>query len=188
MIEFQPRSRPAAILDFDIENRPLSYLGMDFTTAEITAIACKWVGEDAHRVWLLGEDDPQRMLEQFRELYVEADLVTGHYIRNHDLPIINGALAEYGLPALPRKMTCDTKNDLVGFKGISKSQENLCAMFEITAPKVQMNQVKWREANRLTRRGLALTEKRVVGDIYQHERLREELLARDLLKQSKPWG
>jgi hypothetical protein len=178
----------AAILDFDIENRPLSYLGMDFTTAEITAIACKWVGQDAHMCWLLGEDDPLRMLEQFRHVYSAADLVTGHYIRNHDLPIINGALVEYDLEPLPRMMTCDTKNDLVGFKGISKSQENLCAMLGIEAPKVHMNTPAWREANRLTRKGLTLTEERVVGDIYQHEQLRAALLDRGLLKDTKPWG
>ena len=32
-------ARPLRVLDFDIENRPLSYLGSDFTTAEVTAIA-----------------------------------------------------------------------------------------------------------------------------------------------------
>lgn len=188
MIRYEYGRLPARVLDFDIENRPLSYLGHDFTTAEITAIACKWVGEGKHRVWLLGEDDPQRMLEQFSELFNAADLVTGHYIRNHDLPILNGALVEYGLPPLARKLTCDTKNDLIGFKGVSKSQENLAAMFGLTGAKVSMNTPAWREANRLTRKGLTLTEARVVGDIYQHEELRNELLARKLLKSPRAWG
>lgn len=190
---FEYTGEPACILDFDIENRPLSYLGMDYTTSEITSIACKWIDHtdgptSTHVVWLLGEDDPQRMLEQFSEMYAAADMVTGHYIRNHDLPIINGALVEYDLPELPRMMTQDTKNDLIGFKGISKSQENLAAMFGLERPKVQMNQVKWREANRLTRAGLTLTEERVVADIYQHEALRQALLDRGLLKQPRPWG
>jgi hypothetical protein len=180
---------PSYILDFDLENRPLSYLGMDFTTSEVTAIACKWTcDKDQHTVWLLGEDDPQRMLEQFAEMYTAADMVTGHYIRNHDLPILQGAMAEYDLPPLPRRMSEDTKNDLIGFKGISKSQENLAAMFGLEAEKIQMNQVKWRDANRLTRSGLTLTEKRVVGDIYQHEQLRLALRERGLLKSAKPWG
>jgi hypothetical protein len=85
-------------------------------------------------------------------------------------------------------MSEDTKNDLIGFKGISKSQENLAAMFGLEAEKIQMNQVKWRDANRLTRSGLTLTEKRVVGDIYQHEQLRLALRERGLLKSAKPWG
>src|SRR5690348_4789906 len=92
---FEYQGPPGCILDFDIENRPLSYLGMDFTTSEITAIACKWIDQPGSPTstvtsWLLGEDDPIRMLEQFSEVYAAADLVTGHYIRNHDLPIING--------------------------------------------------------------------------------------------------
>jgi hypothetical protein len=35
-------ARPRRVLDFDIENRPLTYLGSDFTTAEVTAIAWAW--------------------------------------------------------------------------------------------------------------------------------------------------
>jgi hypothetical protein len=186
MVEYGGRS--ARILDFDIENMPLTYGGADFTFSDITAIACKWIGATHHYVWLVGGDDPKQMLEEFSVLYRKADLVTGHYIRNHDCPIINGALVELGLPELPRKMTCDTKNDLIGFSGISKSQENLAEMFGLKAQKVQMNQVKWRAANRFTQEGLKLTRKRVVGDIYQHEQLRAELLRRNLLKAPRPWG
>jgi hypothetical protein len=35
-------------LDFDIENRPLTYLGSDFTTAEVTAIAWAWTDAPQH--------------------------------------------------------------------------------------------------------------------------------------------
>ncbi len=97
-------------------------------------------------------------------------------------------MVEYDLPELPRKMTCDTKNDLIGFKGISKSQESLAAMFGLERPKIHMNQEDWREANRLTRKGLTRTEERVVGDIFQHEQLRAALLDRDLLLPPRPWG
>lgn len=93
------------ILDFDIENRPLAYLGMDYTSAEITAIGAAWHGTTAVRVWLLGRDDPAEMLAEFREWYDAADVVTGHYIREHDLPVINGAMLEYELPPLDAKLT-----------------------------------------------------------------------------------
>src|SRR5688572_19943992 len=75
------RSRPMRVLDFDIENRPLSYLGSDFTTAEVTAIAWAWCDrpEDVTCV-LLGEMDPIAMLQQFVAAYTQADMVTGHYI------------------------------------------------------------------------------------------------------------
>jgi hypothetical protein len=177
------------ILDIDLENRPLSYLGQDYTTAEITAIACCWHGRpERMRCWLLGRDTPIGMLEGFREYYDQADMVTGHYIRMHDLPIINGAMIEHGLPPLMEKLTCDTKLDLVK-KGqsFSASQENLAAMFGITAPKVHMNTPMWREANRLTPEGLRLTKERVTGDVLQHMALREVLVERGLLGDPKVW-
>ncbi len=177
------------ILDFDIENRPLSYLGQEFSTAEITAIAACWDGQPKTMAcWLLGRDDPRVMLESFRAMYNLADMVTGHYIRVHDLPIINGAMVELGLPPLDEKLTCDTKIDLVR-KGatISASQENLCQMLGLPQPKIHMNNALWREANRLTPAGLKATEKRAVGDVVQHMALRKALAERGLLGTPKTW-
>jgi hypothetical protein len=181
--------RKLRILDFDIENRPLSYLGQDYTTAEITAIAWCWDGEPkTMECWLLGRDTAGAMLDAFRAAYDAADMVTGHYIRKHDLPIINGSMVERGLPPLTEKLTCDTKLDLVSHGGaISASQENLSAMLGLVAPKVHMNTVLWREANRLTDAGLKLTAKRAVGDVIQHMALRRALVARDLLSPPKTW-
>lgn len=176
------------ILDFDIENRPLAYLGPDYTTAEITAIAACWHGKPKTiKVWLLGRDEYDDMLRGFCKLYDEADIVTGHYIRGHDLPVINGALLERGLPPLGQKLTIDTKLDLVNLRYISLSQENLAALYGIKNPKVHMNNVMWRESNRLTVQGLQLTYLRVVGDVLQHMKLREKLVEQDMLKPPKTW-
>lgn len=181
--------RRVRILDFDIENRPLSYLGQDYTTADVTAIAWCFDGEPkTMRCMLLGRDSQTEMLKAFLRAYDAADMVTGHYIRMHDLPIINGTLVELGLPCLSEKLTCDTKLDLVK-KGpvISASQENLCAMLGLAAPKVHMNTVLWREANRLTPAGLKLTAKRAIGDVIQHMQLRKALVERDLLGPPQSW-
>jgi len=180
---------PWRILDFDIENRPLSYLGQDYTTAEITAIAACWDGQPKSMTcWLLGVDDPVDMLNGFCYAYDMADMVTGHYIRMHDLPIINGAMVEHGLPPLSEKLTCDTKLDLVRHGAvISASQENLCQMLGLPQPKIHMNNALWRTANRLTPAGLKLTAKRATGDVIQHMALRRELVKRDLLSAPKVW-
>jgi hypothetical protein len=177
------------VLSFDIENRPLSYLGQDFTTAEITAIASCWHGEPASMaVGLLGREEPAHMLEFFVQRYNAADIVTGHYIRGHDLPKINGALLELGLEPLSEKETVDTKLDLVSHGHVvSASQENLSETLGIRAPKVHMNTPRWREANRLTPAGLALTEKRVAGDVRQHMQLYRRLVELGLLRQPSTW-
>lgn len=180
--------RELKILDFDIENRPLSYLGMDFTTADITAIAASWVGEDKISVWLLGHQTIEEMLTGFTELYDEADMVTGHYIRKHDLLHINGASFEFGLGHLEDKLTSDTKEDLISSKGVSKSQESLSAMYGLPEPKYHMNQHAWRQANRLTEEGIALTAKRVTDDIVQHKALREQLILEGALGAPKLWS
>lgn len=182
------RHRPLRVLDFDIENRPLSYLGSDFTTAEVTAIAWAWCDRpDDVTVYLLGETDLIDILRRFVDAFNTADMVTGHYIIGHDLPMVNGALMECGLPPLPDRLVQDTKVHLITAKGISKSQESLGAMFHLDAPKVQMNQSKWRAANRLTPAGLAEVRQRVVGDVRQHIELRQTLLDRQLLRAPSVW-
>jgi hypothetical protein len=181
------RSNPLPVLDFDIENRPLSYLGMDFTTADITAIAASFVGEKRVHVWLLGVHTGEEILEGFRAFYDRAGIVTGHYIRKHDLPIINGAMIEHGLAPLTAKLSSDTKMDLVKRHGVSASQESLADMLGVAAPKVQMSQKKWREANRLTKAGIAETRRRVVGDIVQHKEMRVRMLERGLLGPPREW-
>ena len=174
--KLQARIRPLRVLDFDIENRPLTYLGSDFTTAEVTAIAWAWVDkpEDV-TVYLLGETDLPEILQAFVAVWNQADLVTGHFLRGHDIPMINGALVEFGMPMLCDRMTSDTKLDFGRTKGISLSQESLAAMRNLEKPKVQMNQAKWREANRLTPEGLAWVRERASGDVQQHIELRREL-------------
>lgn len=180
------------ILDFDIENRPLSYLGMDYTTAEITAIGWGWITPDVldgpFSVTLTKKNTTYSLLRTFVRQWEQADVVTGHYILGHDIPIINGALTEVGLPVLSDKLVQDTKVHLVKLKGISKSQENLAGMLGLDAPKVQMDTTKWREANRLTPEGIALTRERVEGDIVQHVELRDRLIAEGLLKPPAPWS
>ena len=175
------------ILDFDTESRPLSWFGGEFVTQELTAIAAKFIGEKKMYLWALGEDEPRDFLEGFRELYNQADMLTGHFIRGHDLPVLQAAMLDFDLPPLGSKLTQDTKNDLLRLRGISKSQENLGALLGLSHPKVSMDQAKWRAANRLTPKGIAETKRRVVGDVKQHIELRAELLRRGMLSPPKMW-
>ena len=178
------------ILDFDTECRPLNYLSQDFTNADVTAIAACFSDEPkSMRCWLLGRDTPRAMFAGFRKMYDAADIVTGHYVLMHDLGIINGAMIELGLPPLGEKLVSDTKVHLIKKgKTFSASQENLSEMFGIKVAKIHMNATRWREANRLSPRGLKLTEARCVGDVIQHMALRKVLVARDLLGPPTTWS
>lgn len=183
-------TRSARWLDFDIENRPLSYWIPDRPTAEITAIAWSFVGEGRVHCRLLDlavEGSYDRMLEDFVRAYDAADGVTGHYILKHDLPIINGALLEANHPPLGEKLVSDTKMHLLKKADVSASQQDLSAMVGVRAPKVQMTQADWREANRLTPAGLKKTRKRVVSDVRQHMEMRARLLELGWLGPPKRW-
>lgn len=191
------KARRVRILDFDIEVRPMAFYGGDFVTKQPTAIAWKFVGErEPVTVVLLGESFDTRMtfieevnmLETFRQAYDQADVVTGHYIRGFDLPIINARLMRHGLPLLGATMAQDTKGDLARAQGVSKSQENLGAMFELRHPKVPMNTTRWEEANALMPAGIEATRKRVVGDVRQHVELRAKMLERGYLGGASHWS
>ncbi len=175
------------VLDFDIECRPLSWYAGDFTSREITAIACQFTDQKRMHCWALGEVKLPDILENFIAKYNEADIVTGHYIRGFDLPNINMQLAELGMKPLAPKLTQDTKTDLIKLQGGSKSQENLGGLLALEHPKVTMTQADWREANRLTKKGIRQTKERVTGDVRQHIEMREKLLQRGLLRPPKVW-
>lgn len=176
------------VLDFDIENRPLSYWYDGKCTAEVTAIAWSWVGQERVYCTLLGEVELGDMLAMFANVYAQADIVTGHYIRRHDLPILNGAMLEAKMPPLGRKMTSDTKMDLVRRGELAASQEALSAMYGLPEAKQHMTQTAWREANRLTPQGIEQTRRRVVDDVIQHKALRARLIEAGALKPGKVWS
>ena len=176
-VPLRVRARPMRVLDFDCEARPLHWISGDYVSKEITAMAWAWTDDPEHvTCYLLGETDPVEMLRAFSAAYAESDMVTGHFIRGYDLPMVNGALTEYGLPVLGNKLSHDTKIDLVRRQGLSGSQENIGAMLKLHHPKVKMDQAKWRDANRLTPEGRDFTRARVIGDVQQHIEMRARLL------------
>jgi hypothetical protein len=182
-------SRRMRILDFDLENRPLSYWA-DRPSAEVTAIAWCWVDDpDSMEVAMLTTQQASaaRMLRRFITAYDQADMVVGHYIRKHDLPILQGALLELNMPLLGPKLVQDTRLDLPKEKDLPVSQEALAEMVLGVNAKEHMSQPAWRRANRLGADGLAETKRRVVGDVRQNIAMRAELLRRGLLGQPRMW-
>jgi hypothetical protein len=189
----------ARVLHFDCEARPMAWYGGDFVTKQPTAISWKWLDSNPivpPRVEFIGashepdnlDDEESEMIEVFRQQYNAADIVTGHFIRGFDLTLIDGACIRLDLPLLGEKLASDTKMDFAKAHGISKSQENLAATFELGHPKVPMNTAKWFESNKLTTQGIRWTIERVVGDVEQHIDLRETMIDRGLLAAPKLWS
>jgi hypothetical protein len=187
---------PLKVLDFDVEARPMAWYGGDLVTKQPTAIAWKFIGEPGKpRVAWIGashepdnlHDEEIEMLEAFREAWLGADCVSTHWGRQYDCPVLNGACMRLGIPGLGPKLVEDTKVDMDKASGLSKSMENLGAMFHLKNPKVPMDTTLWFEANCLTTRGIEFTIKRVVGDVEEHVELRARMLELGILGPPKLW-
>jgi hypothetical protein len=176
------------VLDFDSECRPMHYSEWR-AESQITAIAWSWVGEKKVHCEVLEQDlsNERLMLERFLVAFNEADVVAGHYLRKHDMPLIVDHCVRLGLPVPKPILVSDTKQDLPRMRGLGQSQENLSVMFGLDAEKHHMTGAQWRVANALDPAGRAASRKRVVDDVLQNKQLRALLLERGLLKPPKMW-
>lgn len=190
-------------LCFDLENRPLAYWYDGETTSEITAFSWKWTDEDVVYTLLLvrdgtfqfnrsDESDAVWLTEvgaykRFVSELESADLVYGHNIRRHDLPMLNAGLLRRQLPILKPLLTSDTLKDYPRRGGMSASLENLAAYYGLEGEKLKMTQPMWEEANRLKPEGIELARERVEGDVLLQEKLRNKLLELEILKAPRMW-
>lgn len=185
---FKITKRPLRILDFDTECRPMHYNEWR-PESMITAIAWSWVGSTLVDSRALRQDliNESEMLEGFLDAYEKADMVQGHYIRMHDLPLLSDHLARFGWGRLPSKLTQDTGKDLISIKSLGKSQDNLSVTFGLAEEKHHMTGADWRQANGLSPEGKESSLVRVISDVIQHKALTAELLDRRLLKAPRIW-
>lgn len=180
--------RRLRILDFDSECRPMHYSEWR-AESQITAIAWSWIADETVACEVLEQDlsNERSMLETFLEAFNAADIVTGHYLRKHDLPLLNDHCIRLNLPNLKPVLVSDTMADMPQIKGLGKSQENLSVTFDLSAEKHHMTGAQWRVANALDPAGRAGARKRCVDDVLQNKQLRALLLDRALLKPPQMW-
>jgi hypothetical protein len=91
------------------------------------------------------------------------------------------------LPLLTPKLTSDTKLDMVRKADIPATQEFLLDTLGFEGGKYHMTQTKWREANRLTPKGIEEAYKRVSSDVLCHAEMRAEMLRRGLIGAPRMW-
>ena len=175
------------VLDFDLENMPLAYVGGDFTTPDVTAIAWKFAGDKvAPRVAIAGEVGREKMLLRFLEAYKRADVVTGHNIIRHDLPHLNAMFVELGWPPLTPVLVQDTYIHLKRRASGFASQAFLASALGVESPKVGVAHFAWRQENR-ERGTRGATRRRVAGDVIQHLELRAKLIELGWLRPPRRW-
>lgn len=181
--------RKLRILDFDTECRPMHYSDWR-PESQLTAYAWSWVGEHEVHSRVLHQNlrNEEKILREFLAAVAEADMLVGHYIRRHDLPLINDHCIRFGLPPINNVLVQDTKLDIIKGGGLGMSQENLSLEFELTSEKHSMSGALWRRANTLSRSGQAEALRRVESDVIQNKELYAELKRRDILHPGRLWS
>jgi hypothetical protein len=175
-------------LHFDTEAQPGHWIGGDYVSKLLTAVAWAWDDKPDDVTVLTHFDTPpaELALKLGAEL-VAADIVTGHYIRGFDLPLINGQLLSAGYGSLPRLMTVDTKLDLVRSHGRSLSQKNLAGQLGVEAPKVDLTLYEWEQFNDRIPGSEYLGVARVIGDVRQHIQMYGQLVEHGWLQGARAW-
>lgn len=188
-------TRRLRVLHLDFECRPGFWYGGDFVTKIPTAVATMFADEEdepevltAIGIGERGEQRRRRMIRRFVERYDAADVVVGHFLRGFDLLLANAELLRLGERVLGPKLTLDTKLDMSSRTGLSTSQENLCAMFEVEHQKLPGNEPLWRRACEGYADGVEWLKQRVAGDVVSNVELKDRLIALNALSEPKRWS
>lgn len=133
------------VLYYDIENEPTSFRERYPLTKPI---AIGWQKVDGGTdYWAKGEGESLASgLERFRNEFWNIDsIAAGHNIRDHDNPIINGAMLRLGLEPLTPKKCRDTLRDLTSLKGIGRSLEALTIYLGLGDRKHHLSEAEWED-------------------------------------------
>ncbi len=173
---------------FDIENEPTSFRERFPLTKPI---AIGWETADGTPdFWAKGRGETLAAgLERFRrEFWDCTPVIAGHNIRQHDNPIVNGAMMRVGLKPLAGRMCRDTLRDLIALKGIGRSLEALSVYLELGEHKHHLSEAEWEELwpmDTPARRDEVVT--RCISDVRLNVQIGDILQARGYLKPPRMW-
>lgn len=169
-------AKSGRVLDFDTENVPGFYWYDDKTTDFLHTVAWCWVDNPKLVEYLTTYWDPKRGLVMqdlgpFLAALSQADAVTGHNIKRHDIPLTNGHALRYGLKPIAWPAPLDTLQMFPKTGGISKSQENLAALYDLAEQKMRVPLPVWERASRGEPAASKIVVDRCISDVRGHAEL-----------------
>lgn len=172
---------PRRVLCFDIENKPGTHGLGDYTHKKVTAIACQFLDETEPHVWSVHWRNKQWVARQFLKQWEQADAVMGHFIRKHDMRLIQGFFIMADMPPLPAKRMIDTFLDVEPkTTGYSKSLENLCARWGCPISKLHVPEHAWDAAYDGVPEYVEIMRQRAVTDVQMTIWLYNEIPKRQM--------
>jgi hypothetical protein len=118
-------------------------------------------------------------LRSFYQALAEADVVTGHNIRRHDIPLMNAHCVREGDDPIQWPEIVDTLDrELWGgaTKGLSRSQANTAARMGLDNEKMTVHLDTWEKAAAGAVNELLVVEERCMSDVTGHIEMYKELV------------
>lgn len=171
------------VLDFDCENGPGFFWYNDTTTSMLHTVSAAWVDSPGQvHTWTTHWKPPLGLvvedLSKFRKLVESAGAVTGHNILRHDIPLLNSHYDRLDQPRITWPRAIDTMKLIRGGMGMSRSQENLLAMYELSREKMTVPLAVWEKAWRGAKKESRMVVERCESDVLGHIELYKKLQAR----------
>ncbi len=172
------------ILFFDIETAGVNALRSDL--GFVILIGYKWAHEKKAHVlkideWNLHNFDDKKILQEFTTIFLEADLIVGHYASVFDRRFIQGRLLINGLPPIPMtKMrdTCMIARSVANFS--SNRLKHLANILKLPNRKLDNNwPTAWFKVMQGDMKALHALGQYCIGDVLALEDLYNRLLPFD---------
>lgn len=160
-------ARELRIAFIDLECKPGHWIGGDFVSRILTAVAFTGLESDDVGVYDHYDHTLADLADIAADVYETSDIIVGHYERGFDLPLINGMLEREGFRPLPPKLTLDTKLDRIKTLGRSQSQKNLSADYGLDNPKIDVTLRAWEGFNDREPEYRDIVRERVEQDVRQ---------------------
>jgi hypothetical protein len=188
----EPQYRDMAILDFDMESLAAGFADPAWVPQKITCISWSWVGYDAVNSVIstqMGFFIPSiraNALAQFMPIFNQADMVTGHNLLRHDLPLLRAECLYLGIEPPKAKLVQDTIR-IGKSKGLKKGLDNLGGMLMTQEEKQAMDWAAWEKAYEDPTWQAVID--RCESDVRLHKEVRAEMLRRGgWLKKPVTWS
>lgn len=181
------------ILDFDMESVAAGFADPMWVPQKITCVAWGW--SDEHRVEVrscgpggivgpAAKELRREMLAPLLEAIRYADIVTGHNLCRHDLPLLRAECLRLGLEPVNRVWVSDTIK-LGKLKGYKKGQDNIAALKGVDEQKMALNWQQWDDA--YDEIGWPKIRARCRSDVISHRQIRLKLIEDGSLKRPVRW-
>jgi hypothetical protein len=187
LLQWKREVEDRRVLVMDIETHNTNFLDPKWTTYEVMAIGCSWLGSGEVHSCVMPESETA-LMEWYAPFHEKADMLVGHNVPQFDMIGIQGARFRSQLKPFGPKLIHDTYQHRLKTRGVSKSLANTAYWLGIT--EAVKGQPDWKKSWSLytpheeIRRDV---DPYVRGDVALSDVVYRTMRERGWLKEPKMW-